>query len=489
MQSPEFEQGKTSGYTGSLEKAPYLTAETKIVTSVFNPLVLHHDKMFQQAGTDWAEPILLFEEDGTGEVIGPSIVSDTYGNIHVFWIVTNDSDQEPDLIYYMRQDAIGWTTPVDILAGDFIRGARAAVGQDGYIYLIWSNGNGILYSRAPIQGAEFVKYWSEPVPLTNSNAYADLFTSASGRIYLAYPGTGTSGVFEQVLEPNGSYWSSTSLVSQTSLTNTASEYVRVKVSDNGTVHVVWTEFYFPESWPPRGVFYARSVDGGNTWSAPEALAIGDYDQINITVVDDNNIHVVWNGAVMIGGRYHRWSSDGGKTWSDTMEVTPVGMGGTSGLPQIVTDQAGTVHLLTDLGDSCLWYTYLENQIWAPRICISGKRAFLEEPAMGISEGNKLHAVFWDNRKSLWYTTKTTDAPWIAPKKMDEAILQPNQEPVPMPTPVVTLAATSTSIPLEQQFDPSPRLISSVEQILTFSLAPVVLLTVLIVVFGFVRKRK
>lgn len=109
--------------------------------------------------------------------------------------------------------------------------------------------------------------------------------------------------------------------------------------------------------------------------------------------------------------------------------------------------------------------------------------------MGISEGNKLHAVFWDNRKSLWYTTKTTDAPWIAPKKMDEAILQPNQEPVPMPTPVVTLAATSTSIPLEQQFDPSPRLISSVEQILTFSLAPVVLLTVLIVVFGFVRKRK
>jgi hypothetical protein len=254
------------------------------------------------------------------------------------------------------------------------------------------------------------------------------------------------------------------------------------------MHVVWTEFYYPESWPPHGVFYSRSIDGGSTWSVPKVMAQGGFDQININVVDDNNIHVVWNGAAGTGGRYHRWSSDGGQTWSDTEEVIPAGLGGTEGLPQLVSDQSGTVHMLTTHLGGCLWYTYLANQIWMPPSCISGERTLIEEPSLTVSEGNKLHAVFWDNRESLWYTTGVTNAPAILPEKMKDQFLQSTIRSAATEIPRITPTLISTTQPLDQQIFTQSRTTNS-GRILLLSLASVLLFVVWIVALGFFKKTK
>ncbi len=447
--------------------------------------------LLQASNGNWSEPVLLFEEDGTGEIHNPFIISDRYGNVHVFWSVTSESQGGFDMIYYTRLDAIGWTTPIDIVAASIARGATSTIGLDDYIYLIWAGAsNTISYSRSPIQGAEFVKNWSEPVPITNANIYADLFTSASGNIYLAYPGVGTSGVFVQSLDINNQSWSSSGTVSQTSLTNTASDYVQIGVSDNGTMHVVWTEFYYPEAWPPRGIFYSRSIDGGNNWSVPVMLAGDGFDQINIAVMDDNNIHVVWNGMVGLGGRYHRWSSDAGQNWSETVEVIPAGVGGTEGLPQLVMDSSGTPQMLTTF-PACAWYTYFKNRNWVTPICISGEQAvasnYIEEPAMAVSEGNKLHAVFWDDRTRLWYTTKVTNAPWIAP--VDSKLPQPTQNLVPTDSSVIPPTLSATSLPLNQQLGTSSKFNLNPGQLLILSVAPVILLVLWIAGLIFFKKRK
>ena len=476
--------------SNKLTKIRYFFLPLKYLLPVLLLFTLHVSQSKAQGASFWSEPVLLFEEDGTGEIHGPSIISDSYGNVHVFWSVPSESPGGLDMIYYTRLDAIGWSTPVDIIAASPARGATATIGPDDFIYLIWAGaGTTISYSRATIQGAEFVKNWSKPVPITNANFYADLFTSASGNIYLAYTGVGTSGVFEQSLDLNNQSWSSSRMISQTSLTNTAADYVQMGVSENGTMHVVWTEFYYPESWPPRGIFYSRSIDEGNTWSVPKVMAGDGYDQINIAVVDDNNIYVAWNGMAAVGGRYFRWSSDGGETWSETIELIPAGVGGTEGYPQLVVDQSGTIHMLTTYAGGCLWYTQLENQTWLPPICISGERTLIEEPSMTVSEGNKLHAVFWDNRKSLWYTTKITNASWIAPEKIQNDLSQPTQRVASTTTPVIVPTMSPTIEPLVPQSGVSDRFNLNPAQLLILSLSPVILLILWIVALIFFKKRK
>ena len=472
-------------------KGPYPHSIGNISREVYrrNAQALHlYDDLPQAASKNWSEPVLLFQAGSTKEIHSPFVIADSYGNVHVFWTLTSGSQDELDAIYYMRLDSEGWTTPVDVVAAAPARAARAAISQDDFIHLIWNGLGGISYSRAPIHGAEIVHNWSEPVVITDANIHASIVNSPSEIIYLAYPGVGQSGIFEQVLEPNLS-WSSAITISENFFTNTASDYVQMGVSSNGVMHVAWTEFYYPESWPPRGVFYSNSTDGGNSWSAPVLLAGDGFDQINVSVVDDSIIHVAWNGMAGVGGRYHRWSSDGGQTWSQTIEVVPPGVGGTEGFPQLVGDNAGTLHLLTTY-EGCAWYTYFENYRWAAPVCISGNEArasdYIEESSMGVSEGDRLHAVFWDARKRLWYTTKITDASWIPPKTIDNGLIQPAQSPIPTVFPVITPTAHSTSLPADWQIAAESRFNYSPGQILILSLSPVLLLIVVIAVFRFYK---
>jgi hypothetical protein len=493
-QQAYFRSGRelTTDYFDSTKELPYLIKDMNRMVPAFEiqPLPLN-DEVFPASNMIWSESTLLFQVDGTGRIRNPFLISDSYGNVHLFWTVISESPDELDLIYYMRLDAVGWTTPIDIVAATPIRAVNAAISQDGIIHLIWYGLGGISYSHAPIQEAENVKNWSEPVLLADSNTYASIVTAPSGNIYLAYPGVRNSGVFERVLEPNNLYWSPEKTISLNSLANTEADFVQIRVSSNNIAHVVWTELYAPDHWPPRGVFYARSVDGEN-WSAPILLAGDGFDQINIFVLDDNYVHVVWNGMAGVGGRYYRWSSDAGQTWSDTIEMMPAGSGGTEGLPQIVADQSGTLHILMAYA-SCPWYTYLENQRWVTPVCIAGEQArasnYIEEPALALSEGNKLHAVFFDDEKRLWYATKETGASWVPPQKLDNEIIQP------VPSPILndqlgvrqTPTIPATSVPADQQMGAPSELNFTPGQILIFSLSPVILLIIVLVGLQFYKR--
>ena len=468
-----------------------IPAGISVEVDSINPQVLRQDNdLSQVSGTNWSEPFLLFEENGTGEIHKPFVVSDSYGNVHVFWSVISPGVNGIDLIFYARLDAKGWTTPVDVVAASPARAPRATVGPDDYIYLTWNGSGGGYYSTVPITSADTVNDWSEPILLANSNIHASIITAPSGAVHLAYPGNNQPGIFEQVLEPNSVDWSSPRTISLNSLINTSADWVQITASDDGRLHVVWTEFYSPDHWPPRGVFYTGSTDGGYGWSAPMLLAGDGFDQINVVAQDDNNIHVFWNGQAGVGGRYHRQSPDGGRTWSETLEIVPAGTGGTEGPPQVVVDQAGTIHLITTYG-GCTWYTYLKDQLWGPSVCISGEEAlasnYIEEPSMTISEGNKLHVVFWDDRRRLWYTTKETEALWLPPKELENISAQPDQTLLPLSTSAIMPTTDPTGIPLNEQLDDIPERSIDTGQILAISLFPVVLLVVLIAALKFNKR--
>lgn len=420
----------------------------------------------QGDNSGWSQPVILFQKEGS--ISNPTLAADQTGAAHLFWsfesgvLGTKDGetqaksaegeaapleDSQGQLLYYARWANGEWTSPVDIVAAPRAAMPSAVIDRSGEDHLVWLGPHGLTYGRAPASKAGSAKMWSRQMAIDLMQASAQITTDGTGQLHVAYPGHDTTGVYYTSSRDGGVTWSSPRNVAEPSRKskqaggeNTAADYVHLAVGPDGTIHVVWTEFFYPRSWPPAGVFYSRSVDGGRSWSTPFEIAGVNHLQPNIVVVGTNTVHVVWNGAVIIGGRYHRWSNDGGQTWSETQAIVPPKKGGMEGAPQLAVDSAGTLHVLTTYS-GCAWYTFFQNQKWAEPTCIAGEQArasrYIEEPALTITGGNRLIAVFWDDRKRLWYTTKETDAPVISPNPFLTAVPTATPEPLVTPTPIPT----------------------------------------------------
>jgi hypothetical protein len=94
--------------------------------------------------------------------------------------------------------------------------------------------------------------------------------------------------------------------------------VQIVANGAGGVYLVWDDRLLD------AVFYARSQDGGTTWSTPEKIdkhapedepAAAGPAMINM-VVDGNEIHLTWQAQHEDSNcaQYHQWSADSGRTW-------------------------------------------------------------------------------------------------------------------------------------------------------------------------------
>lgn len=373
-----------------------------------------------QVAGQWSRPVVIYET-AEGGIRSPVLVADKTGRTHAFWWVIEsssaDPDQEMQAIYYARESDGEWSTPVDILVSNGARFPTAAIDPSGSLHVLWQGSlNQYFTSRASVEVALSARAWSPPVALGSGNIRGQITADNLGSLHVVYPGPGSEGVYYQVSSDRGEIWSSASNVSSTRSQDASADWARASVGVDGNVHVVWTEFRLPNGWPPTGVYYSRSDDGGATWTNPEEIAGEGYDQISIAIAGDETVHVVWNGMAGIDGRYHRLSTDGGRTWSEIAMITA--RGATSGPPQIAVDSSETLHLLTSF-DGCAQYASWqpEKMEWTQLQCISGADAmasgWIEEPALTVVGGNRVHAMFWDNQERLWHTALTTSAPPVS----------------------------------------------------------------------------
>ncbi len=407
-----------------------------ILVSTVLPFTQHYTHPTQAQSTPWSIPVRLYETNGA--IHTPIVISDPSGVLHVFW--SEPSPDDPDVIMYTRWDGNFWSSPVDIISKNTARKPSAAVDNSGMIHLIWT-GNHLNYSQANVYEAASARAWSEPLVLADSNITAHIISDHDGTLHIGYPGTDNQGPFYISSNDGGATWSFPTNIAYTSRDDASADFVRLAVDDSGRIHAVWSEFKLPDGWPPLGVFYANSSDGGQTWSPSMEIAGEDYDQININSLGENEIYVAWNGMVGVGGKYYKYSKNGGRDWSGTTEIIPKGIGGTSGFPQLVTDSSGELHFLSDF-DSCAQYSSYSDEHWSEPECISGNEAmasgYIEETALKITTGNQLHAVFWDDRKRLWHTWKHVNAPALPTEVIPTAISQETSIPegTTIPTPTI-----------------------------------------------------
>jgi len=401
---------------------------------------------------------MLFET--AGRASEAEVVGDLNGVIHVFWAYgapDNEESGAAQAIYYVRQQDGQWSEPVDILisSGDRVARMHAVVSDPrGYLHITWSGGDSIFYSRAYAPDAGNSRAWTQPKALTSGAVSLSpaIAHAPTGELYVLWS-QGGSGLMFVRSEDGGQSWSDPSAIFEASGPRELAASGRIAVDEAGRLHVVFT--YAVENADPANtdlhvrnphyLYYMRSDDQGKTWTEP-LLVVPEprFGEINVAIYGSDTVHLAWNGRAGRNGRYHRWSEDGGESWSNVIEVlppapqSPIGDGGLTGFPALATDATGALHMVSATGGGDYYFRW-DDGAWSSPVLISpgldgsgvtGESGSLEQPSIAISQGNQLHAVFHDGFERIWHTSAAIDAPYEAP--------------VALPTPVAVAVAAATA---------------------------------------------
>lgn len=415
-------------------KTQYIIALLALVVYSIGSLAMVGSISFAQTTESaWTPPVRIFETEGA--LHEPTLLVDRSGLAHIFWTVAEARDGRltgEGTLYYAQCCDNGKARQTDILALSSLISPRAVIDNAGEIHVIVSDGTQLYYTHALLDQAMSARNWAPPLLIDTATPHADITLDPRGRLYIAYSRFGATGLYYRTSDDAGRTWTAPVNIASTSGSDSVADHVRVAVTETGAIHVVWTELKLPMAWPPIGVFYARSDDGGQTFTEPLMMAGEGYDQSTILAADANTLHVAWNAFAGGRGRFHQVSSDGGHTWSGAVEMYPAA--GTTGIPSLVADSAGVVHFLSSEGNAQgPVYSTWDRQGWSRPAAIASQGAtlsnYVEEAVMSGGQGNRLHAVYWSDRKNLWYQSRTTQAPAVSMP----AYTKPTSTPAPTPT--------------------------------------------------------
>ncbi|MBU1650710.1 exo-alpha-sialidase, partial [bacterium] len=267
-----------------------------------------------------------------------------------FW-----SGTEADQLISQDDNFQGWYT-------------RMAVDDNGVIHTVWNERisnlpvyQEIFYSRSADNG----RSWSaetQDIIISFDDEYstvngADIAIDANNNLYVVWGEADTTHVEEihySISSDGGESWSGQTgdqFLSRPGGTNAIAPAIAIDSQD--VIHVVWSQDY---QGNPDEIFYARSFDGGTTWTSQPGEVIISYpdDQsatdVDIAIGPNDEIYVIWKEAddsLEVRGIINlSISTDGGETWSGTTADTPITQSFTILLyPHIAIDSNGAIHVI------------------------------------------------------------------------------------------------------------------------------------------------
>ncbi len=361
----------------------------------------------------WSEPVNL---SGTVESSNnPEVAADHVGNVHVLW--SEDVGGEPleDATYaihgnslvYRRWDGQRWTDAVDILwvTGDPVADYPAAmVDAQNRLHVVWMGENGYYYSSAPAMQAHSPQAWTTPVALAPANLVLyplDIGLGAQGEIYVLYSTPGGQVAFI-CSEDGGLNWRLPTVVSSPLAgPEVSTAPIRLLVDGAGRLHAAW-QTNQAEGYG-QTVYYARSLDRGETWSQAVQFAYRDpgetfTEYLDLAVVAPDEVHAIYIDGWHVG-RWHRISRDGGQTWSSPVHVLMT-LEGKNGFVIPLVDSANQLHLIINMRTreqlpgifTAIW---LGDRWSEPRGVDNWTRGGIEShfASATVSMGNEIHVVY------------------------------------------------------------------------------------------------
>lgn len=461
-----------------------------------------------QQETNWSSVIRLSSKQRAASEA--SLVTDPYGNVHIFWVENNSNGT--DLILYTRYDGETWSSPVDI----YLSGVNSPIGAlapyvdtHGTLHLLWTEGISptfMRYTYAPAVDALSGSKWAEPIQIRIAADQLDFLVDDAGVFHALFSMNTPQnrGLFYSQSTDKGGTWSTPLWLDPDIPENLLPAKITLAFDDQGGMHAVWfyksTVLGLDGDW----VRYIRSLDGGKTWSTPFTLAKnseGD-DALNnfalpVMAVNGQTIHVVWAGGDLLYRRY-RYSSDAGTTWSDTAQI----MGNLNGQAGdgMAIDSLGRPHYFSQIRFPMgIYHSYLSNNRWTyPQLIyfirFAGDKnqdsdaveAHATFPAIRL--GNQVILTFTDNPSFVnrgLYVMMTTlaDAPAVpaAPPVVPGLTATPAAQTTPenfaSPTDIPSPTVTATPI-----FDTTPSPVGSTNLALVWGMLVSFILVVGVLVF-------
>ncbi len=192
------------------------------------------------------------------------------------------------------------------------------------------------------------------------------------------------------------------------------------------------------------VYYSRSDDGGDTWTAPKLVSktyTADENLYAAIAIDPSgNPHIVWNSVLPqndpsnLGDVYHNFSGDGGETWPDDKMIAS-SEDHVAFVPTIDFSSNGKAYVLYSDGvfNNGTSFAYAvtsdDYQQWTPPEAISSSGVlFSNMVSFTIDPQNNVHAVFSDNFNGTFHIMYTkldvsgTVTGWTTPIPVAQSII-------------------------------------------------------------------
>lgn len=298
-------------------------------------------KKSTNGGTNWGSPERLTWNIGYSNT--PRLCLSPNGNLHVVWF---DDTSGADEIYYKRSinGGASWSTPVR-LTWNTSNSRRPWIVSDSNnnMFIFWYDSvafnSDIYYKKSTNNGLS----WGTLNRFTwtaTQNTHPVAAINSSNHIHVAWFDGGTlKEIYHKSSADGGSSWSVTHRLTW----NTGKTYSPVLAIDsNDDIHMVYDD----DTVGNPEVYYKKSTNNGNTWTAPSRLTwTSKISRMQTISVDSNDdLHIVWGESTISGyDLYYKNSMNSGTSWSTPERLT--WNDGWSIDPFLVPGAAGVIHLV------------------------------------------------------------------------------------------------------------------------------------------------
>ena len=186
---------------------------------------------------------------------------------------------------------------------------------------------------------------------------------------------------------------------------------RIAFDAKGTIFILWQEIIFSGGSHGGDILFARSEDGGKSFSAPENLSdsvAGDgKGRINRDLwhngsldlaVQGNAVYVAWTEYE--GALWVRRSSDGGKSFS---QKTKMDEAKPARAPALAV-HGNTVYLAWTVGDDAsadIRVARSVNGKFGPPVIVERTKGYSDAPRLAVDASGTLHIVYGESERGLF----------------------------------------------------------------------------------------
>lgn len=425
----------------------------------------------------WSPPIPLTVSEF--RLASPQLVVAADDRVHAFWSqldvpVTNSLVGKPEAtnagtaLYYVRLDAGRWSSPRSFLTSPIGKTDQPSVAADaqGNLFVVWSGGTSgdIYFSRAVAERAVSATEWIEPqllsLPGSTGAGWPDIVIDEADTIHVAYTVmlNRGRGVYLTRSTDSGDTWTEPVLV----FDGEAADWQmvgrpRLTLTSESELHLIWTRRTLPSGVGPTSLVYARSDDGGQTWSVPEVVVEDRVAWSDIVHIGKRVLHRVWLVSDQVRNElWHQQSLDGGLTWGAPNRVSDPSM--RSGPATMLVGADGKLHIL-QLGLKGSAQLVLVEWVWDGERWQTAEGLELSEEAIDanlvaavMAPGGNL-GVIYDSliqdeeseqlQQNLSYTNRSMRLSGATPTPLPTLTPTPEPSPTNTPTPGVTPTPTPT----------------------------------------------